>query len=203
LTKCESLSLETLTRLHLIKHHLLKKAEKKDLVKIVDDVCGLHAQVATTPYLSLWSRVEDFEDAMLDDALYRTKSLVKTWVTRGTLHVIPSADLPIYNRALRRMWFEHHGLFIQAPDWPSIDERRNIIYPKIIEALAREPLKRKDLNDKVRTLLKDDSKPYDRLFSGWGGILKETAFESLTIFAQPVTEKHALHDWTNGYPASA
>jgi len=181
----ESLSLEALTRLYLVKHHLFKKAEKKDLVKVVDHICGLHAQVPTTPYLSLWNRVEDFEDILLDEALYKAKSLVKTWVMRGTLHVIPSADLPVYNRALRRMWFEHHGRFMRAPDWPSIDERSNVIYPRILEALSQKPLKRKDLNDKVRSLLKDDSKPYERLFSGWGGILKETAYEGLTVHAQP------------------
>jgi len=198
--KCESLSMETLTRLYLTKHHLLTKAKKKDLLKVVDHVCGLHAQAATTPYLSLWSRVEDFEDAMLDDALYRDRSLVKTWVMRGTLHVIPSVDLPIYNRALKRMWFEHHGRFMHAPDWPSIDERRNIIYPKILEALAREPLKRKDLNDKVRTLLKDGSKPYERLFSGWGGILKETAYEGLTVHAQPCDRESCFARLDNWLP---
>ena len=116
----ESLSLETLTRLYLIKHHLFKKAKKTDIVTVIGDVCGLHAQAATTPYLSLWNRVEDFEDDLCcDEALYKAKSLVKTWVMRGTLHVIPSADLVIYNRALRRMWFEHHGRFMRAPDWPS------------------------------------------------------------------------------------
>ena len=182
----EGLSLETLSRLYLIKHHLFKKARKTDLVTVISDVCGLHAQAATTPYLSLWNRVEDFEDALLDKALYKAKSLVKTWTMRGTLHVIPSADLPIYNRALRRMWFEHHGRFMRAPDWPPKEERRNIIYPKILEALAQRPLKRKDLNDKVRSFLKVDSRPYNRLFSGWGGILKETAYEGLAVHAQPV-----------------
>ncbi len=181
----EQLSLETVTRLYLIKHHLFNKAKKKDLIKVVDDVCGLHTQVPTTPYLSLWNRVEDFEDNLLDEALYKAKSLVKTWVMRGTLHILPSADLPIYNRALRRMWFEHHGRFMKAPDWPSIEERKSIIYPKIMEALAQEPLKRNDLSQKVRLLLKDNSKPYERLFSGWGGILKETAYEGLTVHAQP------------------
>jgi len=184
-TSLESLSLEALTRLYLIKHHLFKKAKKKDFEKVVDDVCGLHAQAATTPYFSLWSRVQDFVDIMLDEALYKSKSLVKTWVMRGTLHVIPSADLPIYNKALKRMWFEHHGRFMRAPDWPGIDERRNVIYPKISEALTEKPLKRKDLSDKVQSLLKDDSKPYERLFSGWGGILKETAYDGLTVHAQP------------------
>lgn len=183
--KPERLSLEEVTRLYLLKHHLFRKAKKRDLVRVVGDVCGLHAQAATTPYLSLWSRVEGFNNDLLNEALYKTKLLVKTWVMRGTLHVIPSEDLPIYNPALKRMWFQHHGRYMRAPDWPSKEERRRVIHPRIVEALAQEPLKRKDLSNKVRLLLKDDSKPYERLFSGWGGILKETAYEGLTVYAQP------------------
>ena len=177
--------MEKLTRLYLLKHHLFKKADREDLVEVVGDVCGLHAQAAASPYLALWNRVEGFEEDSLNKALFEEKSLVKTWVMRGTLHIIPSGDLPIYNRSLRRMWFEHHGRFMRAPDWPSIEQRKSTIYPKIMQALAQKPLRRKDLGDKVRSLLKDKPQPYERLFSGWGGILKETAHEGLTVHAEP------------------
>ena len=181
----ETITMEKLTRLYLLKHHLFKKANREDLVEVVGDVCGLHAQAATGPYLALWNRVEGFEESFLNKALYEEKSLVKTWVMRGTLHIIPSEDMPVYNRSLRRMWFEHHGRFMRAPHWPPIEQRRRLIFPKIMEALAQKPLKRKDLSDKVRSLLKDNSQPYERLFSGWGGILKETAYEGLTVHAEP------------------
>jgi len=194
----ETIPLGMVRRLYLIKHHLFQKAEKKDIVKAVDDVCGLHAQAPATPYLSLWNRVEDFENGLLDEALYTDKTLVKVWCMRGTLHIIPSQELPIYNKALRRMWFEHHGRYMRAPDWPSIEERKKVIYPKILEALVQKPLKRKELMAKVRLLLKDDSKPYQRLFSGWGGILKETAYEGLTVHAQPCNRESCfarLNSW--------
>jgi len=187
---CETISLEMVNRLYLIKHHLFQKARKKDLAKVVGDICGLQAQASLTPYLSLWNRVENFENGLLDDALYRDKSLVKVWCMRGTLHTILSEDLPIYNKALRRMWFEHHGRFMRTPDWPSIEERKKFIYAKILEALSQKPLKRKELNARLRLFLKDDSKPYQRLFSAWGGILKETGYEGLTVHAQPC-EKEA------------
>ncbi len=173
------------TRLYLTKHHLLTKVKKDQLTSVVEDVCGLHAQVPQTPYLSLWNRVEGFENALLDESLYEDKSLVKAWFMRGTLHLIPSKDLPVYNRALRKMWFEHHGRFMRAPEWPPAEERKRVIYPTIVKALAQEPLTRKGLNDEVRSLLRDNSLPYERLFSGWGGILKETGYEGLTVHAQP------------------
>lgn len=181
----ESIPLKTTTRLYLIKHHLFTKTKKSQLIRVVEDICGLHAQVPKTPYFSLWARVEDFENALLDKALYEDKTLVKVWCMRGTLHIIPSKSMPVYNKALKRMWFEHHGRFMRAPEWPSIEERKNVIYPRIAEALAQEPLKRKELDDKVRLLLRNASLPYERLFSGWGGILKETGYEGITVHAQP------------------
>ena len=173
------------TRLYLLKHHLLAKAPGGQVTRVVGDLCGLHAQVPQTPYLSLWTRVEDFENAWLDKMLYDDRSLVKTWLMRGTLHLVPSRDLPVYNQALRTMWFEHHGRFMRAPEWPSADERQRIIYPTIVTALAHEPLTRKALSSQVRARLRNRALPYDRLFSGWGGILKETGYAGLTVHAQP------------------
>lgn len=181
----EQVSLKRVSRFYSLKHHLLHKAKKNDIEKVVNDICGLHAQALLTPYMSLWNRVEGFERSMLDEALYKAKTLVKVWCMRGTLHIIPSNDLAVYNKALRKMWFEHHGRFMKAPDWPLIEERKNVVYPKILEALSDKPLKRKELMAKVRSLLRDESKPYERLFSAWGGILKETCYEGLTVHAQP------------------
>lgn len=181
----KKIPLKKVTRLYLIKHRLFRKAKNRQLTKVVDEVCGLHAQAPTTPYLSLWNRVQNFENAQLDKALYSDKTLVKTWCMRGTLHVIPSEDLLIYNKALRRMWLEQHEPTNHAPGWPSMDERKRLIYPKIIEALSQNPLKRNELAARVSQLLKDDSMPYQSFFSAWGGILKETAYQGLTVHAQP------------------
>lgn len=181
----EQVTLKRVSRFYCRKHHLLRKAKKGDIEKVASDICGLHAQAALTPYISLWNRIEGFERDMLDEALYKAKTLVKIWCMRGTLHIIPSNDLPIYIKALKKMWFEHHGRFMKAPDWPPMEERRNVLYPKILEALSDKPVKRKELTAKVRTLLKNESKPYERLFSAWGGILKETCYEGLTVHAQP------------------
>jgi len=181
----EIVSLKMVNRLYLAKHHLFRRAEKSQLIRAVEDICGLHAQVPATPYFSLWNRVENFQNALLDKALYEDKALVKVWCMRGTLHLIPSQDLPVYNNALKRMWFEHHGRFMRKPEWPPVEERKKVIYPRIVEALAQRSLTRRELKDKVRSSLKDGSLPYDRLFSGWGGVLKETGYEGLTVHAQP------------------
>lgn len=194
----EAVSLERLTRFYFLNHFLLHKAETRRLVDVVGTLCGLHSQLSLTPCYSLWNRVKDFKPEMLDDALYREKSMVKTWFMRGTLHVIPSKDLPIYHNALKRMWFEHHGRYMNEPGWPRREQREKLFYPKISEALAEKPLRRKELDDKVRLLLGDESQPYARLFSAWGGILKETSYLGLTVHAEPCGKESCfakLNQW--------
>lgn len=181
----EAAPIEKLTEYYFLNHFLLQKERKRSVVEVAGALCGLHAQLALTPYFSLWNRVNDFRPEMLDEALYKEKSLVKTWCTRGTLHIIPSEDLPIYHNALKRMWFEHHGRFMQKPDWPSFEERKRLLHQKIVEALAEKPLRRKELSNKAWSLLDARSKPYERLFSAWGGILKETSYLGLTVYAEP------------------
>ncbi|HVO36856.1 MAG TPA: winged helix DNA-binding domain-containing protein [Candidatus Acidoferrum sp.] len=181
----ETVSLERLTRCYLQKQSLLPDSRGYSIEKAVGSICGLHAQAALTPYVSLWNRVEGFTRETLDDALYKRRSLVKTWFMRGTLHVILSKDLPIYHNALERMWFEHHGRYMRPPDWPSREERQRLFYPRILKVLDEKPLRRKELNEKVLSAFAEAPKSYQRLFSGWGGILKETGFRGLTVHAEP------------------
>jgi hypothetical protein len=180
-----AINLERLTGFYLQNHFLADQAGKSDVLAVVGKVCGLHSQLPMTPYYSLWSRVKGFEPEVLDRLLYRDKSLTKTWFMRGTLHIIPSQDLPVYHNALRRMWFEHHGRYMNEPGWPSREDRKRKLYPKIKEALAEKPLRRKELSDRIRVLLADESQPYERLFSAWGGILKETSYLGLTVHGEP------------------
>jgi hypothetical protein len=180
-----TVNLERLTRFYLQNHFLVDQADKSGILDVVGKVCGLHSQLPLTPPYSLWNRVKEFKPEMLDCLLYRDRSLVKTWFMRGTLHTIPSRDLPVYHSALKRMWFEHHGRYMNGPGWPSREDREKKLYPRIREALAGKPLRRKGLSDRVRVLLADESQPYERLFSAWGGILKETSYLGLTVHAEP------------------
>jgi len=181
----EQVSLKRVSRFYCLKHYLLHKVKKNDVEKVVSDICGLHAQAALTPYISLWNRIEGFESSMLDEVLYSAKTLVKIWCMRGTLHIIPSSDLPIYNKALKKMWFEQHGHLKDRPKWLSIKEIEDIVYPKILEALSDKPLRRQELKARICSLLGNEPKPYETLFSAWGGILKETCYEGLTVHTQP------------------
>ena len=220
-------SLEELNRFYLMKHYLLSKVEKDKLEKLVRDICGLHSQFPTTSSLSLWNRIESFQKNLLEEALYIKKSLVRVWCMRGTLHIIPSRELPVYHHAVKRMWFEHHGRYMRGPDWPPLDIRKGTIYPKILETLKEGPLTRTELSTKLSAMLEPSLQRHERLFSAWGGILKEMCYLGLIAYAESnaktrfarldhwlphvsleqVTEKEAqtklLQKYLNGYgPAS-
>lgn len=79
------IDLEHITRFVLHKQHLSEgsKASGKNLVEVVKSICGLHAQVAPTPYLSLWSRIDEFRKEDLSKELYERRTLVKVWGVRG------------------------------------------------------------------------------------------------------------------------
>jgi len=178
-------SLEKMTRFYLQNHGLAERASKTDIIGVVGKICGLHAQLPMTPHHSLWNRIEEFKAEMLDQLMYRDKSLVKTWFMRGTLHIIPTLELPVYHNSLRRMWFEHQGKYMNDPRWPPAEEREKELYPMIKEVLAEKPLLRKELSERVRLLLANRIRPYEELFSAWGGILKETSYLGLTVHAEP------------------
>ena len=45
---------------------------------------------------------------LVDRALWEERALVKTWAMRGTLHLLPSDELPPYVAALARLKPRHH-----------------------------------------------------------------------------------------------
>lgn len=55
---------KSVARLVLDQHHLTKETlgrDKEDIVRIVSDAGGLHAQSLESPYLSLWNRMTNFD----------------------------------------------------------------------------------------------------------------------------------------------
>ena len=93
-----NINLRDINQFGLYKQHLAgdSKVESKHLVEAVKDICGLHAQVASTPYLSLRNRVANFQKEDLSRELYEKRTLIKIWGVRGTLHVVPTDQVVEY-----------------------------------------------------------------------------------------------------------
>ncbi len=85
-----------------IKQYLLPPKHAPDIVRVTGDIVALHATAATGPYLALWARVPGFARPGLEEALYERRELVRTLCMRGTLHVVPSAELAFLHQAYAR-----------------------------------------------------------------------------------------------------
>src|SRR5271167_5207297 len=83
-------------------HHLSDAApQNKDPVTICRDICGVQAQVMSAAYLQLWTRNHALTRAQIENALWKTRTLVKTSLMRQTLHLIPTDEFPLYVAALK------------------------------------------------------------------------------------------------------
>jgi len=63
-------------------------------------LCGAHAQVLSAAELSIGRRVAGATRTDVQRALWAERTLVKTFGPRGTIHLLPSADLPMWTGAL-------------------------------------------------------------------------------------------------------
>jgi hypothetical protein len=84
----------------MARHHLTDRAAPADLVRVAGDLCGLHAQVMSCAELSLWARIDGLDRDAVRQALWVDRSLVKLWAARGTLYLLPAAELGVWLSAL-------------------------------------------------------------------------------------------------------
>ncbi len=86
-----------LNRWTLARQHLLDRVQLSPAAAI-EHLAGMQAQNPSAPYVGLWSRLVGFRVVDLEDAL-RSRSVVKTTVMRGTLHLVAASRLAAYRQA--------------------------------------------------------------------------------------------------------
>jgi hypothetical protein len=163
----------------LTQHGLLERAPRGDLLPLVTRIIALHAQVLSAAELAAWQRVESLGPSEVRDAVWQDRTLVKTWAMRGTLHLVPAAELPLLAAAARTRtsWrsapvLKYHGLTLDEMD-AIIDgtraalDGRCLTREELAEAVA-EKTGRPELREKMR--------------SGWGSLLKPTAYHGYLCF---------------------
>jgi hypothetical protein len=84
----------------LRRHGLAERPEVVGPAEIAGRRCGLHAQVMGSAELSVLARTGHLPRTAVADALWRDRSLVKMWAARGTLHLLPAAELGMWLGAL-------------------------------------------------------------------------------------------------------
>jgi hypothetical protein len=84
----------------MARHALTEPATDKGPADIARALCGAHAQVISAAELSIGRRIAGATRADVRRALWQDRTLVKTFGPRGTVHLLATADLPMWTGAL-------------------------------------------------------------------------------------------------------
>ena len=161
----------------LERHHLLARAPKRQLTRVAGDICGAQAQVMSSAELQLATRTA-CSVGDVRRALWTDRTLVKTWLMRGTLHLLPAADLPVFAGALSTKWMKPRPSWLK---WFRMDQQEWDEFAESVgRVLGSEPMTREEI---IVRLAKGQSKRVaQQLRSGWGSLLKPAAHRGLLCF---------------------
>ena len=132
----------------LDRHHLIERAPREKAIEVVDNVLGLNAQGALNFQISLWNRVDDLDTDFIPSSLFEDRSLVRSWLMRDTVHIIPSKRFPLFRRALEP------GLMTEWNRWTVKTGRKEApdswepLYHMVLDALEERPLTLTQILDK-------------------------------------------------------
>lgn len=178
------------------------------LVPLVRRLSGVHAQLASAAEAAIWLRTAGaVGPADVRRALTEDRTLVKTWAVRGTLHLLPAADLPRWAATLGTRsfprppsWYRYHG--VTPEDMAAIEET-------VPQVLGAKPVTRERL---AKQVAKRSGRPQveERLLSGWGAVLKPLAARGQLAFGPAegrsvtfVAPRKWLGPWTDLDPEQA
>src|SRR5512136_283284 len=122
-------------------HSLSPRAPRGSLVEVAGRACGIQAQFLPMARMALWARVEGLAPGDVDRALFEDRTLVRTWAMRGTLHLLPTRELPIYVEAMREHRLRGNLQWLERR-WGLKPEDVGSIVESILEELAEGPLTR-------------------------------------------------------------
>ena len=166
----------------LARSHLVRPAPKSRLVDVVRDVCGLQAQLLSAAELAISARVAGVTQESVRDALWAKKTLVRAWTVRGTIHVIPAEDLPLWMAALgtRRYW--------ESKEWLDREglttKEATAIFDTVHDVLGEKGSTRAEIADAVVTRLGSKFRP--KIASMWGELLAPLMYMGKMCFGPSV-----------------
>jgi len=163
--------------LRLVRSFLSERASGEKLVEVAGAVCGVHAQVQASAELQLAARVDGVTQADVRAALWERRELVKAWTIRGTLHLHPAGELPLWLAARRAVlgpkdgrlpaWTDPAGVAHPALEADEVEAVRAAVW----EALDGRCLLRDELVEEV--VKRVGAAPQDRLRSGFAFFLSD------------------------------
>lgn len=165
------MDIQEIKRLRLARQHLLQPT---DPLTVARDLCGVQAQFLGAALHALRIRTQEPS----------VEGLIKTWTLRGTVHLIPESDLPLYIRKQGTaadvcesgwyQWLSGRG--------HALPPEREIFFAKLV---AENIAKGNDTRDGLRQACRAAGMTAQEepvLFSGWGGVIGELALMGVICF---------------------
>ena len=174
-----AVTIDELKLLRLSGQHLLRPV---DSLTAASDLCGLQAQFLSNALHALRLRTTAVD----------TAGLIKSWTLRGTVHLFPEADLPLYRRlhgtaadVSQSGWFQWRF----ARENPCITKERDAYFAQVIvEGIAQGCDTREALRQRCREHGLTDTEER-HVFDGWGGTFAELA--DIGVICYKVQEEKA------------
>ncbi len=185
------------------RHHLDRRAPAGSMLAVASRLCGLHAQLMSSAELTVWARVEDLDRQAVQRALWQDRTLVKTWAMRGTLHLLPAGELPLWQAVLGTsprflkpiQWKKHFGITLDELD---------AVTAAIGVALRDRIMTREELAREVKRLTGSGASAEILAQNSWGTILRPAAFSGHLCFAPSVGQRVRFtcpDTWLNRRPS--
>ena len=95
-----SLTWSDVTARRMERNWLSHPARDQGPAEVAAVMCGAHAQVLSAAELSIGRRIAGATRVDVQRALWDGRTLVKTFGPRGTVHLLPTVDLPMWTGAL-------------------------------------------------------------------------------------------------------
>lgn len=177
--------LESVRAFRLERQQLVERAPRQRLVQVTSAIIGAQAQMASAGFLSLGVRISDLTETDVLHALHRSKTLVRMWGPRGTVHIHAARDLDW----LRPAWAPTDSHWQRWEAYMGVSrERYQELKGEILALLERGPLPRAAIRAALggssvpRNEPGDPSKAWGQLFDSWGGVFFVLTREGHVVF---------------------
>ena len=100
MTATATMTWSGVTARRMDRHRLAEPAADLSPAGVAGLLCGAHAQVASAAELSIGRRIGGATRDDVRRALWEDRSLVRTFGPRGTIHLLPAADLAMWTGAM-------------------------------------------------------------------------------------------------------
>ncbi len=184
----QTLAWEQVNQWRLSQHCLSPRVKRENYLEAATRTCGIQAQVMSAAELALWARVDGLTREDVQSALWDERTLVRTWAMRGTLHLLPARELPLY-AAARSIYGNR--------DWPKYfmyygvsNEQYEAFMAAVPRILGSEPITREQLAQAVAEEVGVPQLSELLVSSSWGWPWKPLAWRGELCFG-PVMGQNA------------